>query len=63
MLILHIMFITIFSTILTLGFMILLLSAGTFIANKSLKGSCGQECECTLTNRRNCPVNNTDITL
>ena len=52
---------TILSTIIILGVMIFLLSLGTIIANKTLKGSCGETCECTLSDKRKCPINKGNI--
>tara|TARA_X000001036_G_C20001355_1_gene530475 strand:- start:280 stop:465 length:186 start_codon:yes stop_codon:yes gene_type:complete len=52
---------TILLTIIILGAMMFLLSLGTILANKSLKGSCGESCECTLKDRRECTINNNDI--
>ena len=49
---------TILSSIIILGSAIFLLSLGTILANKTLKGSCGESCECTLANRRKCQINN-----
>ena len=49
---------TIFLTILVFGIIIFLLSIGIIFSNKSLKGSCGDSCDCTITKKIKCQFNN-----
>ena len=43
-------------TIVALGFFIFIMSIGIIFSNKSLKGSCGNSCDCTDTEKKKCPT-------
>ena len=42
--------------IIALGFFIFLMSIGIIFSNKSLKGSCGNSCDCTDIEKKKCPT-------